>query len=219
MMGGGIISKAGYIFDMDGVLVASEEYYFSIRMKFLREMNLPIYYSDINDYVGVDPKEEWEMMIPDPQQRTKLLPVFEAFWEKHPIDYRKCLNDQVPEFLADLRKMGKRVALASVGTDAEVNQMLTQCQLSSYIDVVLTGEDVTYSKPAPDIYLQALSSLDLKAGECVVIEDSQVGIKAAKAAKIETWAIQDPRLQIDQSQADQIFDGFGSIRDQLERSS
>lgn len=83
----------------------------------------------------------------------------------------------------------------------------------------MTGEDVTYSKPAPDIYLQALSSLDLKAGECVVIEDSQVGIKAAKAAKIETWAIQDPRLQIDQSQADQIFDGFGSIRDQLERSS
>lgn len=219
MMGGGIISKAGYIFDMDGVLAASEEYYFSIRMKFLREMNLPIYYSDINDYVGVDPKEEWEMMIPDPQQRTKLLPVFESFWEKHPIDYRKCLNDQVPEFLTDLRKMGKKVALASVGTDAEVNQMLTQCQLSSYFDVVLTGEDVTYSKPAPDIYLQALSALDLKAGECVVIEDSQVGIKAAKAAKIETWAIQDPRLQIDQSQADRIFDGFGSIRDQLERNS
>lgn len=219
MLGGGTISKAGYIFDMDGVLVASEEYYFSLRMQFLKEMNLPIYYSDINDYVGGDPTEEWRMMIPDPQQRAKLLPVFELFWKQHPIDYRKCLNDQVPEFLADLKKMGKRVALASVGTDAEVDQMLTQCQLSSYFDVVLTGEDVTYSKPASDIYLQALTALDLKAADCLVIEDSQVGIKAAKAAKIETWAVRDPRLQIDQSQADRIFDGVGSIRDQFEKSS
>lgn len=209
--------KTAFIFDMDGVLVDSEVFYFKVRMQFLREKNLPNYYPDINAYLGVDPQIEWQMMIPDPVTRQQLLPEFERFWKQHPIDYRQYLAPQAAELLQALKKVGFKVALASVGAPVEVGQMLERCQLAPYFDVILSGADVAHRKPAPDIYELAVKRLGLAKQVCVAIEDSPVGITAAKRAGLETWAVQDPRYHVDQSQADRIFMGIGALQADLQR--
>lgn len=209
--------KTAFIFDMDGVLVDSEAFYFKVRMQFLREKNLPNYYPDINAYLGVDPQIEWQMMIPDPVTRQQLLPEFELFWKQHPIDYRQYVAPQAAELLQALKKAGLKIALASVGAPVEVGQMLEQCQLAPYFDVILSGADVAHRKPAPDIYELAVKRLGLAKQVCVAIEDSPVGITAAKRAGLETWAVQDPRYHVDQSQADRIFMGIGALQADLQR--
>lgn len=209
--------KTAYIFDMDGVLVDSEAFYFELRMQFLREHHLPNYYPDINAYLGVDPAVEWQMMIPDAAVRQQLSADFERFWAQHPIDYAACILPQVPELLLDLKQAGCRIALASVGALTEVEQMLTQCQLPVTFDVVLSAADVQQKKPAPDVYLAAIHQLKLTSRQCVAIEDSTVGIMAAKRAGLETWAIADPRYHVDQSQADRVFTGIGAVRDFIKK--
>lgn len=209
--------KTAYIFDMDGVLVDSEAFYFELRMQFLREHQLPSYYPEINAYLGVDPAVEWQMMIPDATLRSELKADFEQFWAQHPIDYAACLLPQVPELLLDLKQAGCKIALASVGDQAEVEAMLTQCQLPVTFDVVLSSADVNQRKPAPDVYLAAVRQLGLQSRQCVALEDSPSGITAAKRAGLETWAIRDPRYHVDQSRADRIFTGLGAVREFIQQ--
>lgn len=61
-------------------------------------------------------------------------------------------------------------------------QKLARCGLLPYFDAVVTGSDVAHPKPAPDIYLLAASTLGVGPGECVVLEDSAAGVRAALAA-------------------------------------
>lgn len=90
--------------------------------------------------------------------------------------------------------------------------MLDECNLRQYFDSVISGENVNNNKPAPDIYLQSVQKLGLRSEQCVVIEDSTIGISAAKSAGIKTWAVKYPQYKIDQGQADRVFAGFGPLR-------
>lgn len=200
------------IFDMDGVLVDSERYFYQLKTDFLRQAGEEPGVDNITEIVGLSADNGWEKLVPTAEKRAVLRPQFEDYRHSHMIDYAEYLNDNVAEFLADLVNDGRQVALASAGYLTGINQMLRQCELGQYFNMVMSGDQVANNKPAPDIYQASLQQLGLTAADCVAVEDSPVGIQAAKSAGLETWAVRYPYYQLDQSQADQVLTGFGEIR-------
>lgn len=201
-----------FIFDMDGVLVDSESYNYKLRIGFLRDNGIEITDFNVDKFLGFDSMEEWKIMIPDKKQRDALLPFFDSYKAKHDINYKKILNQNVVEFLSDLKNANKKIALASASSNSKINQMLEQCNLNQYFDEIISGKEFKRNKPYPDIYLGCVEKLSLTPNQCIAIEDSKIGIDAAKSAGIETWAVKFPQYNIDQTNADLIFNGFNSMR-------
>lgn len=197
-----------FIFDMDGVLVNSEMLYFNRRMAFFKANQIQPDSTNINDYLGSGTDHVWEVLVHDPQKRVKLRREYNRFEAKEPIDFAPYLNEDVENFLKLLKAKNQTIALASAGGLSNIQQMLADCQIGAYFDFVLSGEEVKHNKPAPDIYLQAVTKIGVVHSDCLVIEDSKFGIQAAKAAGIKTWALKPQNYMVDQSQADQIFNNF-----------
>ncbi len=203
--------KKAFIFDMDGVIVDSEKYYHKQRLNFLHKQGLEPGVSELNYYVGASFEDGWKMMVPDESLQHKLLPKFKQYFNDHKINYADFVHDYVGDFLRDLKANNKIVTLASAGNIGLIDQMLDQCNFRQYFDSILSGEEVSKNKPAPDIYLKSVDKIGLSASKCVTLEDSVLGIRSAKAAGLETWALKYPEYKIDQSQADHVFNGFEEV--------
>lgn len=91
--------------------------------------------------------------------------------------------------LRDARREGYSTALATQSYRKEVNRVLDILGLADQFDVVLTREDVERGKPDPEIFLLAARELSVRLEECLVIEDSPAGVRAALAAGMKVVAV------------------------------
>lgn len=91
-------------------------------------------------------------------------------------------REHVLAVLRHVRGAGARTAVASGGTREHVTRTLRKLALEPHFDAVVTCEDVTRQKPAPDIFLEAARRIGRAPADCVVIEDSPRGREAALAA-------------------------------------
>jgi len=101
------------------------------------------------------------------------------------------LRPGIERLIAESRAAGVRLAIASTTTPANVSALVTATlgfAALSWFDAIATGDVVPNKKPAPDIYLKALASLGLSPEQCVAFEDSEIGVRAAKAAGLFTVA-------------------------------
>lgn len=99
------------------------------------------------------------------------------------------LRPGVARLIREVDAAGLRVALVSNASHASLKPMLRFGlgeELADRIDLVVSGEDVKRKKPAPDTYLLALSKLGIGPDECVALEDSAMGLRAAVAAGVPT---------------------------------
>jgi HAD superfamily hydrolase (TIGR01509 family) len=103
------------------------------------------------------------------------------------------LIDEVAEFAQSLR--GKMpLAVASGGSRYVVEKTLRLLDCSDWFDEVVTADDVANGKPAPDIFLKAAKLLGVDAGKCLVIEDAEPGVIAAKAAGMQVVTVPLPMV-------------------------
>ena len=106
--------------------------------------------------------------------------------------------------LSHLKKNNIKIAIASSSPYNIIYKMLSINDIDSYFDVIVSGNDVQAKKPSPDIYFETLKRLELPSNDCIVIEDSLVGIQAAINAGLYVIAVKENRFLVDQSQADCI---------------
>lgn len=99
------------------------------------------------------------------------------------------LTAHIKEFLTLLKEQNITVGLVTGTPRSEVEYILALSQLSEYIDTIVAGDDLEASKPEPEPYLLALQNLNLKPSSCLAIEDTPIGIEAAKRAKIQVVGI------------------------------
>jgi HAD superfamily hydrolase (TIGR01509 family) len=97
----------------------------------------------------------------------------------------------VERVIAEARRRGMAVAIATTTSPGNVEQLCRCCfgaAARDVFDVVAAGDEVADKKPAPDIYVLALSRLGLQPGECLAFEDSENGVRAAKDAGLHVVA-------------------------------
>ena len=109
----------------------------------------------------------------------------------------------VERYLADARRLGLKTAIASSSTSSWVTDHLERFGIHEHFDAILCREDVSLTKPDPELYRKALERLSVTAGEAIAFEDSSNGIRAAKAAGIFCVAVPNPlTADLDLRQAD-----------------
>lgn len=99
------------------------------------------------------------------------------------------LRPGVARLIREARAAGLRIGIVTSASRATLDPVLEYSlgqRLSGEIDLVICGDEVEHKKPAPDLYLQALARLDLRAADCIAIEDSELGLEAATTAGIRT---------------------------------
>ncbi len=94
-------------------------------------------------------------------------------------------------FLEEMKRQGKKMAIATSNSRQLAEASLQGCGLEHYFDVILTACEVEKGKPAPDIYLEAARRLGVEVERCLVFEDVPMGILAGKNAGMRVCAMED----------------------------
>ncbi|MEA4929894.1 MAG: HAD family phosphatase [Candidatus Limiplasma sp.] len=196
------------IFDMDGVIVDTEPISRACVLGYLRQYNDTVTERDLEVLVGRGCRDAWEIIARlsgtgrDPQVMKDeydrdWIPVHGA-----KVDYQAIFRPAVKDVLTYAKAQRLRTAVASSTGYQKVKMILTEVGIFGLMDAVVSGEDCARPKPNPDVYLEAARKLSLLPEECLVIEDSTVGIEAAHRAGAFVTALIDGRFSFDRRNAD-----------------
>ena len=175
----------GIIFDLDGVICFTDEYHYRAWKMLADKLQIPFDRSVNNRLRGVSRMASLEIILeqytgPKLSEEEKLALATEknAFYreslkEMSPAD----LSDEVKETLDELRNRGYRLAIGSSSKNAPF--ILHQIGLNGYFDAVSDGNNITNSKPDPEVFLKAAEMLALPPAVCLVVEDAVSGAEAA----------------------------------------
>jgi HAD superfamily hydrolase (TIGR01509 family) len=105
------------------------------------------------------------------------------------------------KFLQLLKKDNFPMAIASGSSPEIIEMILSITNIKPYFDVVLSAEEVKRGKPAPDIFIETAKLLGISPTNCLVLEDSQYGVEAAKSAGMYCISIPFPP-------SEQLHDSF-----------
>lgn len=194
--------KQGAIFDMDGLLFDTERMYRDSWKQSAQQFGL-VHNPDFPRAVcGSSGAHMREIILQYyPQVDAK------AFTDDCILRVERELETHVPEktgvrdILHYFKQHGVRVAVASSSKRATVLHNLKQADILSYFDAVVSGDQVTHGKPAPDIFLLAAQQIGCEPENCYVFEDGTNGIRAGAAAGCTTIMIPDltpPNAQLEQ---------------------
>lgn len=193
------------IFDMDGVIVDSEIVYMDYLLEFAQKKNPSVVMEQLNPMVGLTKKDSWTIMeqaISNGQTWDELRQEFIALDIYSQVDYRAIFRPEALQTTKELRKRGYLVALASSTGPKLIAKIIEVTGMRDQFDLIVSGGQFKQSKPNPEIYHYTAKTLGVLEEECFVVEDSTVGIQAAKSAGMTVAAVLDDRFGFDQSLAD-----------------
>lgn len=185
----------GVIFDLDGVLVSTDEMHFKAWKMLADKLGIINYTEDDNKrQKGVSRMESLEVVLSkgttiySREEKEKLAEEKNNYYVEllERLDSKAILKD-VMETLVFLRNKGIKIAVGSASKNTHL--ILEKTGLDKYIDEISCGLDVTKSKPDPEVFLVAARKLKLKNEECLVVEDSKVGIVAARAGHMKSLGV------------------------------
>jgi HAD superfamily hydrolase (TIGR01509 family) len=118
----------------------------------------------------------------------------------------------VSTLLPQLKAAGYPLGVATASERDWAMRWLIHFDLESYFQVVVSGDDITHNKPAPDVYLYAATEFGVSPERCLVFEDSVAGMQSAKAAGMTVVAVPSHVTKsLDFSQADAIVEGLEKV--------
>ena len=174
----------GIIFDLDGVICHTDKYHYQAWKKLADKLG--IYFDEkINNRLrGVSRMESLEIILEksdktyDEQEKIR-------FAEEKNSLYKVLLQKMTPEDLSQevkttleqLKEKGFKLAIGSSSKNAKF--ILERIGLSEFFDAVSDGNNITQSKPSPEVFLKAAEYLGLEPGACLVVEDAEAGLQAA----------------------------------------
>ena len=185
------------IFDLDGALVFTDQFHYQAWKKMADEMG--IYFDEeINNRLrGVSRMDSLEIIL----ERYEGEPLSEQKKQELAAQknetYRSLLQtmtpadvtDEVRETLAEIRRRGYGIALGSSSKNAKF--ILERVGLTDAFDRISDGNNITKSKPDPEVFVKAAEYLGERPEDCLVVEDAEAGIDAGIAGGMKTAAIGD----------------------------
>ncbi|MBM6716341.1 beta-phosphoglucomutase [Gemmiger formicilis] len=176
----------GIIFDLDGVICSTDEYHYRAWKQLADRIGVPFDRTVNNRLRGVSRMESLEIIL-------EKFPVAYSEAEKQAMAAEKNelyrtllaqmsprdLSDEVRETLERLRAAGLRLAIGSSSKNTPL--ILGSIGLDNWFDAVSDGNNITRSKPDPEVFLKAAGMLQLSPADCLVVEDALSGAQAGHA--------------------------------------
>lgn len=182
------------IFDMDGVLFDTEQVAGISWYRLGKEKNLPHIREALIDCIGLNWLDGVIMLKKrygedfDADGYLKEAKILNTKWiEEHGIPLKK----GVREILQFLKEKQMPVAICSSTAVPVIESHLKRAELTDYFQQIIGGNLVKHSKPEPDIYLKACEAVGLPPEDCLAVEDSPNGIRAAFRAGMQTIMVPD----------------------------
>ena len=183
------------IFDMDGVLLDSEPMHQEIIYETFQLKGIPFDKAYIQTLTGMSAFPMWEKVKRDAHRTEsveELMQFHRDYFFKRLPEMKVPLVPHVKEVLEKFKNEGKHLSLASSSGRKLIDIFTQQTNIAHYFEVIMSGDDVQYSKPNPEIFLKVAQWYHLPATQFTVIEDSTNGVKAAKSANMQCIALQNP---------------------------
>jgi len=183
------------IFDMDGVLIDAKDWHYDALNRALGLFGFTIErYEHATAYDGLPTRTKLKRLSVEKKLPDYLHTFINEMKQRYTMEiiYERCRPRFEHEYaLSRLRMEGYRLGVASNSMRDTVTLMMEKASLTAYLDFMLSNQDVKASKPDPEIYLTAIEKLGLKPTECLIVEDNQNGIKAARAAGGHLMVVKD----------------------------
>ena len=208
------------IFDMDGVIVDSEHLHYETDSRIFEHFCIMVQEQERHQFVGMSVQKFYETInlryAPhlSPEYMIEFDRKYRAWFFRH-AEVRA--NDNLPVFLNQLKNQKIKTALASGSSQELIEIILRKLNLLDSFEVVLSSERVPRPKPWPDVFLRTAKLLNTPPDQCMVIEDSALGIKAANAAGMFSVGYKGENgNHQDLSDADLTIESFRSIISKFE---
>lgn len=168
----------GALFDLDGVLVDTEGIYTEFWSDIDRRF--PTGVADFAHIIkGSTLANILNAYFPDSETQQQIIDLLKV----HEKQMQYSLFDGVANVLQDLRDKGFSMAIVTSSNRTKMTHLFAGLpELEKFMDVVITDEDITNSKPDPEGYILAANRLGIPTNQCYIFEDSLNGLKAARAA-------------------------------------
>ncbi len=184
------------IFDLDGVICFTDHYHY-LAWKAMAD-DIGVYFDEtINNRLrGVSRMASLEIILErsektyTPEEKVQLATKKNDLYRQllgrmSPAD----LSDEVKQTLDALRARGLKLAIGSSSKNAPF--ILRQIGLGDYFDAISDGNNITHSKPDPEVFLKAAQMLGMAPGDCLVVEDALAGAQAAHAGGMRAACVGD----------------------------
>jgi len=204
------------IFDMDGVVVNTETIGYKANGELFKSLNITVPDELYATFIGSSDKNNMQRLkdlYNLEHTREQLLEekykyYFDVFDKADDLE----LMPGVKHLIEDLHSNGMKLLLASSAAKRKIDKVFTRFSLNQYFDEIISGEDFEFSKPHPAIFEEAVARSGFTKEECVIIEDSTNGIKAAKAAGVYCIGYKsDLGFPQDTSKADVVITDFSVL--------
>ncbi len=174
------------IFDLDGVLIESGDWHYQALSEALSRHGFRLTREDHSRYCeGLSTPEKLKALTAAKGLPADLHPDIAGLKQRYTVELirKNCRPCETRiAMLSRLRAENYRLACASNSTRRNLELLLDVSGLSGHLDLCLSGEDAASFKPDPGIYRAAFAGLGLEPGDCLVLEDHPVGLKAAYAS-------------------------------------
>lgn len=204
------------IFDMDGVIIDSEPIHQELQYQLFQAYNISLKPTEYQKFIGRSSKNMWQELI----KRFSLPVTVEEVLQQDRNLYHTRLKSEpglapiagIPELIDRLYQENIKLVLASSSSMPTIELVLDLFRLAPYFIHRVSGADLRYSKPHPEIFEVAARISDSRLEQCLVIEDSNHGVTAAKRAEMKCVGFYNPNSgNQDLSQADLIIEDIRQL--------
>lgn len=184
---------AAIIFDLDGVLTDTSEYHYQAWKRLADDEGIPFTHEENDEHLrGVGRRESLTYII---RGRNYTEAQIQEMMDRKNRYYNAMIQSMSPkdlvaggrELLQEIRQAGIKTAIGSASKNCHI--VVEHLEITSYFDGIADGYSVSNSKPAPDLFVYAAGLVGVPTAQCLVLEDADAGIEAAKTGGMQALGI------------------------------
>tara|TARA_B110000091_G_scaffold213979_1_gene265273 strand:+ start:4056 stop:4712 length:657 start_codon:yes stop_codon:yes gene_type:complete len=206
------------IFDMDGVIIDSEEIHKKAYYEVFNSLNVSIPDALYKSFTGSSTINAFQRLVAhfklDENPEDLVLDKRKRYISFFENDPNLHLVSGVKEIIQYLHAKGITLILASSSAMVNIDRVFNRFHLNKYFTAKISGADLAASKPHPEIFIKAVDLSNCRKENCIVIEDSDNGIKAANAAHIFVFGYANKLSQGQTLEdADAVVEDFSALKE------
>ena len=187
----------GVVFDLDGVMIDSEAISIEVWRDMLSEFDVVLSDEDYGKIIGMSSFPAADFIIKQTGAPADVHKMIRVHWDELILAIQKHGEPEAGliNILDAFATLSLPLAVASNSPSRYVHSTLKALGLADRFKTVTCGDEITHSKPHPEIYLKAAESINIAPENCLAIEDSPVGLQAALAAGMRCVIIQNGHIK------------------------